>query len=163
MKGMSTIMKENKRKINVVDICVLALIFLFVIGIGIRSAGISKPEVEDKKLQYVIEVKGVRSFTAEALEKSKNISDGVDKIYGNIVDVKVEEAQTEATTSDGEIVKTILPKRYNCYVTIESDAQKKDNIYYLDDEVRVAAGEWMEVITKYVKTSGTIASVSEIN
>jgi len=155
-------MNENKKKINIVDICVIILVLLFAVGIGIRSAGIAKQNVVDKKVRFVIEVENVREFTAEALKKSKNISDGVDHIYGNIVDVSVEEAKTEAITSSGELVKTVYPERYNCYVTIEADVLKKGSIYYLDDETRAGVGEWMEVITKYVKTSGNIVAVDEI-
>ena len=152
-------MKNAKKKISIVDICVLVLVLIFAVGIGIRYAGIEKTQIEDKKLRYVVEIEAVREFSAEALEKSESISDGVDHIYGKIVDVKVEDAEIEDITSDGEIVKTKKPERYNCYVTVESDVTKKGNIYYLDEETRVASGEWMEIITKYVKTSGTIISV----
>lgn len=153
---------EKKKKISVVDICVLILICVFAVGVGIRYASISKPVIEDKKLRYTVEVKNVRSYTVDALKQSDTVSDGIDNVYGSIVDVEVEDTEMESSTTTGELVQSKIPEKYDCYVTIVSDAKKKDNIYYLDAENSISVGESMEVITKYVKTSGTIVEVSEV-
>lgn len=151
----------NKKKISVVDVCVLVLICLFAVGVGVRYVSIHRPVIEDKKLRYTVEVKNVRNYTADALRQSGDISDGIDRIYGNIESVDVKETEFESAISTGELVISKLPERYDCYVTIVSDAKKKDNIYYLDEKNSVSVGENMEIITKYVKTSGTIVEVSE--
>jgi len=154
---------EKKKKLTVVDICVIVLILVFVAGIGIRFAKITIPTLQKKELEYVVEVIGVRKFGVDALKKMGTISNGVDTVIGEIVDVEYEESEFESQTATGELKKSILPGKYDCLVTIRSDANQKDNIYYLeDDEYVVAAGGRFNIISRYVKTGGTVTEVREV-
>ena len=154
---------EKKKKITVVDICVLILILVFVAGIGIRFAKITIPKLQKKELEYVVEVTGVRMFGVDALKKMGTISNGVDTVMGEIVDVEYKDSEFESQTTSGELKKSKLPDKYNCLVTIRSTANQRDNIYYLaDDEYTVAAGGEFTIISRYVKTEGIITKVKEI-
>lgn len=154
---------QTKKKITVVDICVLVLILIFLAGIGIRFAKITIPKLQKKNLEYTVEVVGIREFGVDALKQMGTISNGVDSVLGEIVDVKFVESEFESQTSTGELKKTILPNKYDCFVTIRSEATQKDHIYYLDDdEYIVAAGGDFTIISRYVKTEGVITDVKEI-
>ena len=153
----------QKKKITVVDICVICLLIVFAAGLGVRFAKITIPKLQKKNLEYTVEVVGIRGFGVDALKQMGTISNGVDTILGEITDVRYEDSEFESVTSDGELKKTMLPEKYNCYVTIRSEATQKDNIYYLDDdEYVIAAGGKFTIISRYVKTEGTITSVTEV-
>lgn len=150
-----------KKKFNIVDIAVAILIIIFAVGVGVRYINIERPKTEIKQLTYTVLVEGVRFYTADALDTSEDFSDGVDRVYGEITNVVTEPSRKEYTTSEGTIVKAQVPDKYDCYVTMTSEVKKKDNIYYLDDEQSISVGEELEIITKYVKTVGTIVEVKE--
>jgi len=151
-----------KKKLNIVDICVILLVVIFALGVGIRFVSIEKAATKDVELSYTIRVEGVRSFSVDALNQSEDFSNGIDTVFGEVTDVKAEPAEKEYTTSEGNIVKVKVPEKYDCYVTMKAPAVKKGSIYYLDDENPVSVGEEFELITKYVKTYGTIVEVNEL-
>ncbi len=152
-----------KKKLNIVDICVILLVVIFAIGVGIRFVSIEKAATKDVVLEYTIKVEGVRSFSVDALEQSEDFSNGVDTVFGEVIGVSQSPAKKEYTTSEGNIIKADVPEKYDCYVTMKADAVKKGSIYYLDDENPISVGEEFELITKYVKTYGTIIEVNEIS
>ena len=65
----------------------------------------------------------------------------------------------QSTTADGKIKWATLPDKYTCMVTIEADGRESEDGYILDDTTELSVGRSVDIITKYVKTSGEIISV----
>lgn len=152
-----------KKKFNIVDICVILLAVVFIAGICIRFVSIEKAEIKNVELLYTIKVEGVRSFSVDAIKQSEDFSNGVDTVYGEVVDVSETPSKKEYTTSEGNIVKVDVPEKYDCLVSMKAPAVQKGSIYYLDDETPISVGEDFELITKYVKTYGKIVEVNEVS
>ena len=76
--------------------------------------------------------------------------------------VRVEKATMQSTLSNGEIKTTVLPDRFDCYVTIEANGRESEDGYILKDTTELSVGRTVEIITKYVHTSGMIESVEII-
>lgn len=157
-----------KGKFNIIDLLVIVLVLAVIGGIVLRyGSRITTAVKSSEDFKYVVRVEGVKQFTIDALEKSKNeaVTDKKSEMYlGTIVDVAVEPAkQTDAQTSEGDIVEAPLPERYTAYVTIETQGKESDNSYITADSNELSVGRTTELYTKYVHTSGMIESVTKVN
>lgn len=151
-------------KISIIDICFILALIAVAFGAYMRfSSGAGKIVTTPTKFEYVVKISNVREFTVNALEKKGLITDKkYETILGEIVDIKVEDTEMESVTSDGEIVDTILPERYTCYVTIQSDGKEGEKGYFnkINDEISIGKG--FNIFTKYVSTTGSIESIDII-
>ncbi len=153
-----------KGKISVVDILVVLLIVAVVAGIAARyGSSITSAVKSDKQFEYVMKVENIRGYTVAALEKKGRITDKrSEKDMGEIIDVNVENAVQQSTTASGSISMTELPERYTCYVTIRARGKESADNYIMPDSTELSVGRNVELYSKYVKTSGTIASVKVV-
>ncbi len=151
-------------KISFIDIGFILVAAAMIFGIYMRfSSGAGKIITTPTEFEYVVKVSNVRRFTVDALNKRGSITDAkFQKVLGEIVDVKVEDTEMESVTSAGEVVNTVLPERYTCYVTIHSDGKEGESGYFnsMNDEISVGRGT--SIYTKYVSTSGGIESIEII-
>lgn len=154
-----------KGKFSIIDIAVIFLIIAAVAGFVMRfGTSVTKSVTSDVKFRYVIRVEGVRDYTVEALNKKGVVTDKRALEYvGDVVDVKTEDARMQSVLSNGEIKWTELPERYNCYITIEANGRESEDGYVLSDTTELSVGRTVELITKYVHTTGTIESVEIID
>jgi len=149
-------------KISIIDIGFILIVIAVVFGAYMRfSSGAGKIVTTPTKFEYVVKVNNVRGFTVDALNKKGNITDKKnEKVLGEIVDVKVEDTHMESVTAEGEVVDTVLPERYTCYVTILSDGKEGENAYFNSQNEEISVGRGVNIVTKYVLTSGTIDKVN---
>lgn len=148
-------------KFSIIDILVILLIIVAIIGFTTRfGSGITKSVTSDVHFKYVIKVEGVRSYTVDALQKKGVVTDKRALEYvGDVVDVKAQDAKVNSILSDGTMRLVTQPERYDCYVTIEANGRESDDGYILKDTTELSVGREVELITKYVHTSGTIESI----
>lgn len=148
-------------KVSIIDIAVIVLILAAVLGIGVRfMSSATTAAKSDVALKYVVKVSAVRGFTVDALKKGELLTDKKsEKELGKITDVQEDAAKIQSTTADGKIKWAELPDKYNCMVTVEAQGRESDNVYILDDTTEIAVGREVELITKYVKTTGEIVKV----
>lgn len=151
-------------KVSIIDILVIVLVIAVIAGIAVRyGSKITAAVRSNEKFEYTMRIESVRKYTIDALEKKGRTTDKKsEKDLGNIVDVRYEPAKLQSTTADGRVVKPELPDRYTCYVTIQALGRESDDNYILDDSTELSVGRSVELITKYVKTSGVIESVKVI-
>ena len=152
-------------KISVIDILVILLIAVVIGGICVRyGSKVTDAVKSSEKFEYVLRIEGVRKYTVDALSKKGKITDKKSEMdLGDIIDVRYENATQLSTTASGHIVKAELPDRYTCYVTIQSTGRESDDNYVLDDTTELSVGRYIDLYTKYVKTSGAIESVEVID
>ena len=160
-------MDKNGRiggKVSIIDIAVILLILAAAAGIGMRFLSkTTTAATSNVKLQYTIKITAVRAFTVDALKKGDLITDKKsEKDLGRIVNIEEAESKVQSTTASGQIKWSTLPDKFNCTITIESNARESEEGYILDDTTEVSVGRTVDVYTKYVKTSGEITSVKVI-
>lgn len=151
-------------KINIVDFCVVLVVILFAAGIGVRFLSRASEYVKTPKTyEYTVSVSGVREFTVQALEKMGNITDeDGNMVVGEIVSVERVPYEVQVVTVDGEVKETVMPERLKCNVTIRAEGKESNECYFTKDDVEISVGRTVEVISKYVNTSGVISSVEVI-
>lgn len=157
-------MDKNGRiagKISIIDLAVIILIIVAAIGFCIRFMSSTTTAVtSNETFRYVVKINSVREFTVDALKKGGITTDKKSEMtLGEIKDVQVGEAKMQSTTADGHIQWSNLPERYTCMVTIEADGRESEDGYILDDTTELSVGRTVDIVTKYVKTTGEIISV----
>ena len=153
-----------KGKISIIDLFVIILAAVLVVGIAVRYGAKATTAVKSsEEFECVLKVNGVRAFTVNALEKKGVITDKKSEIeIGEIIDVEVKDAEFQSTTADGRIVTSNLPDKYNCKVTIRAKGKVSEDAYVMDDSNELSVGRYMDIISKYVRTSGEIMSVEMV-
>lgn len=153
-----------KGKISIVDVAVIALVIVVIAGICVRYSSIITDSVKsDASFRYVLRIPTVRSYTVEALKAGDVVTDKKsDKILGKIVDVTSEPAKLLPTTADGRVIETIVPERFDCYVTVEATGTESESGYIMDDTTELSVGRYVDLYTQKCKTSGQIKSVEVI-
>lgn len=148
-------------KISVIDLGVILLVIAAVIGLCVRFMSSTTTAVtSNETFRYVVKVNSVRDFTVKALEKGGILTDKKSELeLGEIKNIQTDDAKMQSTTADGNIKWSNLPDRYTCMVTIEAQGRESEDGYILDDTTELSVGRSVEIITKYVKTSGEIMSV----
>lgn len=148
-------------KISIIDICFILALIAVIFGAYMRfSSGVGKIVTTPTEFEYTVKVFNVREFTVNALKQKGLITDKkYETVLGEIIDVRVENAEMESVTTNGEIVDTTLPERFTCYITIRSKGKEGRNGYFnaMNDEISV--GRNLNIFTKYVSTTGAIESI----
>lgn len=154
-------MDKKTKRFNIIDIAVVLIIIVFAVGIGIRLIN-GKSIKNTVDITYTVKVGNIRSFTKDALLKSNVLTDDkTGAVLGEIVSVTPTAYETEVHTDGGELVLAEMPERFECIVVIKAAAKEQDGKYMLDEKTEIAPGKDFPVITKYVKTTGTVISVNK--
>ncbi len=151
-------------KINIIDVAVILVAIAVVIGVFVRfTGGAGKIVKETKKIEYVVQISGVRGYTVDALEKKGLVTDKkYAAVVGEITNVEKEPAIHESTMANGEIKKVSLPEKYDCMVTITTDGKESDNGYFNNNNDEISVGRDYSLYSKYVSTTGVIKSVKVV-
>lgn len=93
------------------------------------------------------ETSGARPHIAVALEIGQEVKDSQGKTVIKILDKRVEDAKKVVTTSDGRLLTQTNPLRKNIFLTLEINAKKVHNRYYLFDDIPILIGQPIPINT----------------
>ena len=159
--------KEGKLfgKISIIDIFVVLVIVVAAFGVYSRFiAGNETVETNMSKIQYEMKVKKVREASVTALEKGGALYDSITKEYmGEIVSVEAVPCMEDQQMSDGTIVMSEIPERFDVYITLNVDGSSNKAGYYTKDNKNLCVGSSLIISTKFAETTGEIISISEID
>ena len=150
-----------KRKFNVIDGIAIVLLIIFITGIGYR---VLRPEStikeENGKCTFTVRVENIRKESTEAIIVGDTLSDGVDDVFGEINSVESKPYSEEILMANGQKVIAERPDKYVSYIDVTLEGEWKGDVFYYGEE-SVGEGGNFWVITKHVKTLGTVVSEPE--
>lgn len=147
------------KRINIIDGIVILLILVCIAGIGIRFSGTK--DLSATKIEYQVELKGIRDFSVAALSKKGEVFDPkLKKSMGTIVDLAVTGAMGEKEMADGTNVIAPIPERYDVVLTIQTDGSVGESSYYSSASNELCIGKTYELYTKWSSCFGTIRKVT---
>lgn len=127
-------------KFNWVDI----LIVLVIISVGVFGYRVLNPRqaignVETRPVEVTIRVERVLMESINVINEGTVFNDrDTNLIFGKVIDKKIEDAYDLVETSDGRIVKTKVPNRFNLILTLEGDGHVTEDFISLGGrEVRL--------------------------
>lgn len=110
-----------------------------------------------------LETSGTREYIADALSVGDEIKDDQGNIIVKILGKRVENAKRSAITSDGRIVVGTNPLRKDVYFTLDVNAIKIQNRYYLFDDVPILVGREIPLNTGAVSIWPEVTKIKEIS
>ena len=152
-------------KVNIIDIFTIIIILIAVLGISVRFfSSPSKSAKERVKLTYVVEIEGVRKYTADAMGKMGVVIEPKQKCkIGEITDVEYYPQKLEEFDANGNVVYAEVPNKYSLEVTISSEGKESENGYYVGNDTELAVGSKISLATKYANSSGKVISIKKID
>ena len=103
---------------------------------------------------------GTSEHIANALIKGDMVKDDQGNIIVKIIDKKVENAKRLVTTSDGRSVIQTNPLRRDVYLTLEVDAIKIGDRYYIFDDVPLLVGEKIPINTSTISVWPEVTKIN---
>lgn len=149
-------------KINIIDIAVILVVLAVIAGVFVRfTGGAGKIVTATKKIEFVVEVEGVRDFTVDALMRKGAVTNKrYDVVTGEITSVSAKDAVHTSTKSDGTLVDAPMEERYTCLVTIVTDGKESDSGYFDTNNEEIAVGREYTIYSKFVRTTGVIRKIT---
>lgn len=86
------------------------------------------------------ETAGTKEYIAKALRIGDEIKDGQGHTIIKILDKRVENAKKTVTTSDGRVLLQSDPVKKDVYLTLQIEAIKMNNRYFVFDDVPIIIG-----------------------
>ena len=156
---------EKKRKINIIDIAVIALIVIALAVVGIKLAGNKVQEAVSTKVDCYAEVAIVgaqpriyNEVFRQDLIGEKMVS-GNEYVAATIEDVWLEDYVCQVQTSDGTTVDTVDPTQKNIIVLIKTQVPEGTASPKIGSQ-ELRAGKTFIVKTQTFETSGIIRYVN---
>lgn len=151
-------------KISIVDIAVILVIIIAIAGIYFKFfVKTNKTVVSNSDFYYSVEVKNIRPVSAEALEKSKNLTvflnEKISGEMGEIVDLKITPAVDTIEKENGELVEAVIPEKFDAIVTIKVNGKVNTKGYYTEQLKEISAGASYNLKTKWATISGNAIKV----
>lgn len=156
---------EKKRKINIIDIAVIALIVIALAVVGIKLAGNKVQDAVSTKVDCYAEVVIIgaqpriyNEVFRQNLVGEKMVS-GNEYVAATIEDVWLEDYICQVQTSDGTTVDTVDPTQKNIIVLVKTQIPEGTASPKIGSQ-ELRAGKTFIVKTQRFETSGTIRYVN---
>ena len=154
----------KKRKINTIDLGVIIVLILLVVAIVFKYKKFNADDggVTSKidKIIYEMSFTGVRDYTTDAFESGDTVYDSQTNVaIGKITEKNIETSKEYKFMENGTAVKTEVPGKYDLKLKIETEGMINTSGYYANKTVELKVGSEKTIETKYVKSTGRIASI----
>jgi len=153
------------KKINIIDVLAVILIITCLVGAYFKFFGGTSEIIlqGNKRIEYVVEVKGVRNYSVTALQRGGVVSDSkTKKPIGEIISVKESPAIGDEQKADGTYVKAPIPDRYDVLVTIQTDGRISSTAYYTSTNTELCVGKEYFMNSTYGSLYCVIKEIREI-
>ena len=157
--------KTLKKRFNIIDFLLIVLIIAALISVLLRNDVTSALNVGQKKtnIEYTFIVENIRDISCDKFAEGKEfLLQSNEKSIGTLTSYEVLPYEQFMELSNGEIVKSQVPNRYNLKGTVKTQVQKGNDGYYLDDNVFISAGSTFYVKFDILYFMITVISVNEV-
>lgn len=124
-----------------------------------RKTLIVKTQVREETSVFP-ETAGTKDYIANALLVGDEIKDGQGNTIIKILDKQVEDAKKTVTTSDGRILLQSDPVKKDVYLTLQIEAIKMNNKYFLFDDVPIQIGIGVPFESTFVSVWPDVMSIT---
>ena len=153
-------------KVNIIDVLIILLVIVAIIGAYFRFF-VNRVDEENKDcvFQYTFTIRGIRENNVKLLVESANsqtpfiLAEKIESPMGKLIDVKVEDAISEVEKTDGTIVSTVVPGKYDVTLTLEVDGYQNKSGYYVSEDIAICAGKQYNISNIYCLVGGMVDEV----
>lgn len=109
------------------------------------------------------ETSGTREYVAQAIKSTEEVKDDQGNIIIKFLDTKVENAKKIVTTSDGRVIVQTNPLRKDVYLTLQVEAIKIHNRYFLFDDIPLLIGHGIPINSPTLSIWPEVTEITEID
>ena len=119
----------------------------------------------DTPFYYSIVIREIREENKNLLVKSQSeqtpfILDGkISSTMGKLVDIKVSDTEKIVEISDGTLVNTSVPEKYDVTLVLEVNGYESDSGYYTPENFEICAGKKYSIANIYSLVEGVVEEV----
>ncbi len=150
-------------RFNIIDF-LFVLIIAVAISATVYKFGFSANKdaaIASEKIEYVLKAEKVRKYTVDAFEIGDTVyDDESSKAIGVITKVDYKPTEQHLEKSDGTIAKSIMPQRYDAYVTVECNARISDDGYFANGTKQIAKFSTIKITTQKVEVTTKVDGVN---
>lgn len=154
-----------KRKFNWVDIVIILAIVIIGMGVWARLGDtVERVTAAPTEFSYKVEVRKVRSFTVDALERSLGHEFNMDDRartddMGELIEIDVRPATEEVELANGTTRQAEIPNRYDVVLTLRVSGSVNDFGYFTPQLSNIGAGAKVVMTSKFARVQGHIIEV----
>lgn len=149
-------------KINIIDLCVIAVLVVLVIGAYYKFVVMDKTSATStmQKIEYQVRIEKVRSYSLNNIETGDKLYDKTSgNAIGTIVGVESEPATEKVRMPDGSIVMGEVENRINIILTVEAEGVVSESGSFVNRTYELLVGSQRKFTTKYIECSGIISKI----
>lgn len=155
------------KKISIVDVIVVIALIFVLIAVHDKFKDVSSNSVvldtSNISFEYTVKIQNLRPTSGEMLQVGDIVYDKVSGTQiGKISSVSVNDTVLQLETMTGEIINDDFEARIDVLLTIETPGSIKNGEYMAGNLIRILLGKNLELVTKYVQTSGVIIDIKKI-
>jgi hypothetical protein len=154
-----------KRKLNWVDLIIVLAVVIIGVGAWVRLGNrVERVAPMPTEFVYQVEVRKVRSFSVDALERSIgypfNLDDRARSDDMGILEViDVRPAMEEVELNNGTTRRVEIPNRYDVVLTMRINGSVSDIGYLTPQLSNIGAGAKIVFTSKFARVQGHIIEV----
>ena len=161
-------MEKKKGRVNVIDVFIVIIAIILVAAFAHfatnkpqRATGETSDEIFDATVKYTVSVDEFSEEFKDLIkvgEKIRNVD--FDCEVGKVVAVTPAEPMTQYNYSEteGKMVKSNVPNKYKCLITVESECAESENNFYIG-AIQLKVGKSMSFKTPGYTFKGTVMSI----
>lgn len=107
-----------------------------------------------------LETSGTKEYVAENIKIGEEIKDNNGNTIIKIINKKVEPAKKIVTTSNGNVLLKKDPLNKDIYLTLEINAIKYENKYFLLDDIPILVGQNIPINTSIIYIFPTVTKIT---
>ncbi len=153
--------------LSIIDIIVILVIIVLTVGAYFRFFVMDETavNVQQDTIKYTVLADDCRSYVGDSLKPGDLLYDSKNNsAIGTVTDVRVSEAQVDATDLHGNYLKADSEDKYRVEIDVECPGVLgSDGRYTLNRTYELSTGYQTEFSTKYVFFSGIFYSIEGQN
>ncbi len=151
-------------KVSIVDIIVVLLLIFAIVGAYFRFyGGNSKVVTNNQEFYYTISINNIRENNMKSLQNSIGtqfcLAGKIKSTMGELTDIEVSNAKGTVEKTDGTIVVSEIPERFDVKLTLKVVGNVNENGYYTPETYEICAAKEYNIKNIYCCVKGAVDKV----
>ena len=151
---------DTKVRFNLFDVLIIVMILALAVG-GYYKVFVTNKQLlqQEQQIEYQILISEVRQPTLDAYQNGQQVQDlKSNALLGTIIGKEVSKAKQAVPTSDGRLVQSEIPGKYDLLLTLQASAVvTANNIIVSNKEVKI--GQKTDIKTARAASMGVVVGL----
>lgn len=151
-------------KVSIIDILIVLLVIIAIVAAYLRlNKNVDKVADDPVDFYYTISIKEIRENNKDNLIKDINkeffLNGDVSHSMGILESYEILDAKSTITLTDGSVVESVVPEKYDVYLTFKINGFEMDDGYYTSKLHDLCAGKSYSISSLHCSVFGTVDKI----